>query len=273
METGLAIFLTDESIGPAELARSAEERGFGALFVTEHTHIPLGDGTPLNARGEVLPGYYQRILDPFVALTAAAAVTERLRLGTGVSLIIQRDPIVTAKEVATLDLLSGGRVELGVGAGWNREEIENHGTPFDKRFGVMRERVEAMKAIWTQDSATYHGKYVNFEAIASWPKPVQQPGPPVLIGGNGERVLDRVLRYGDGWIPNREDGLAERIAELRSRAGRRVPVTYFGAPSDDGVLDRMQAAGVDRVCFDLPSAPADIVLPELDRLAALVQRG
>src|SRR3954454_17066158 len=250
MQTGLAIFLTDESIGPAELARAAEERGFGALFVTEHTHIPLGDGTPLNARGDVLPTYYQRILDPFVALTAAAMVTETLRLGTGVSLLIQRDPIVTAKEVATLDLISGGRVELGVGAGWNREEIENHGTPFDKRFGVLRERVEAMKAICTQDAASYDGRYVRFESIASWPKPVQRPHPPVLVGGNSERVLARVVRYGNGWIPNREAGLAERVAELQrlaAEAGRgRIPVTYFGAKIDEALVERLTAAGVDR---------------------------
>src|SRR5215468_5518131 len=180
MEYGLAIFLTDESIGPAEVARLAEERGFTSLFVTEHTHIPTRSLEP------DLPRYYQRILDPFVALTAAAGATRRLRLGTGVALLIQRDPIGTAKEVATLDLLSGGRVELGVGAGWNREEIENHGTPFEQRFGVLRERVEAMRAIWTQDAASYHGKHVDFDSIAAWPKPVQRPLP-VLIGGNGER--------------------------------------------------------------------------------------
>src|SRR3954464_7118835 len=164
MKYGLAIFLTDESIGPAELARAAEHRGFGSLFVTEHTPIPPARTTPWGRCGEELPGYYYRILDPFIALTAAAMVTEHLRLGTGVSLLIQRDPIVTAKEVATLDLLSGGRVELGVGAGWNREEIENHGTPFGQRFGVLRERVEAMREIWTNDAASYHGTHVDFEA-------------------------------------------------------------------------------------------------------------
>jgi probable F420-dependent oxidoreductase len=276
MEYGLAIFLTDESIGPAALARAAEERGFGSLFVTEHTHIPTARTTPWGRRGEGLPRHYYRILDPFIALTAAAMVTERLRLGTGVSLLIQRDPIVTAKEVATLDWLSGGRVELGVGAGWNREEIENHGTPFDQRFGVLRERVEAMREIWTQEAATYHGKHVHFDAIASWPKPVQQPGPPVLIGGGGERVLKRVVRYGDAWIPNDEENVGERIARLQqmaSQAGRgAIPVTYFGAPSDEGAIDRMTTAGVDRVLFDLPSAPASEVEPELDRLAALVAR-
>jgi probable F420-dependent oxidoreductase len=272
MRFSVGYFVTDETVDPATLGRMVEERGFDSLLLAEHTHIPATRDTPYPAGGE-LPREYSRTLDPFVALTAIAGATTTLKLGTGICLVVERDPIVTAKEVASVDLVSGGRMLFGVGAGWNVEEMRHHGADPDRRFRLLRERVEAMKAIWTQDSASYHGKHVNFDAIASWPKPVQQPGPPVLIGGNGERVLDRVLRYGDGWIPNQETGLAGRIAELRQRAGRHVPVTYFGAPSDDGVLDRMQAAGVDRVCFDLPSAPADTVLPELDRLAALVRRG
>jgi probable F420-dependent oxidoreductase len=273
MDFGLAIFLTDETIGPAEMARLAEERGYESLFVPEHTHIPLPRRTPWGD-GSEMPRHYYRTLDPFVALTAAAAVTTRLRLGLGVCLVIQRDPIVTAKEVATLDLLSGGRVDFGIGAGWNREEIEHHGTPFGNRFGVMRERVEAMRAIWTEEEATYHGRHVQFDRVTAWPKPVQRPHPPVLIGGNGERVLDRVLRYGDGWFPNREAGLAERIADLQRRAaeaGRgHIQVTYFGADRDPAAIERLTAAGVDRILFYLPSAPADEVERALDELAPLV---
>src|SRR5215210_8276250 len=205
MEFGLSMFVTDETATPAEVARITEERGFGALFFTEHTHIPVARATPWGGGAE-LPRHYWRCLDPFVALTAAAGATTTLRLGTGVCLVPQRDPIVTAKEVATLDLLSGGRFEFGVGAGWNREEIENHGTDFSRRFGILRERVEAMKAIWTSEEAAYHGRHVTFSGLAAWPKPVQRPHPPVLVGGNGPKVLDRVLTYGDVWFPNREEG-------------------------------------------------------------------
>src|SRR4051812_35682166 len=212
---------------------------------------------------------YYRSLDPFVTLTAAAAATSRLRLGFGIMLLAQRDPITTAKAVASLDHVSGGRVEVGLGAGWNVPEIENHGTPFERRFGVLRERAEAMKAIWTQDEASYHGRHVNFDAIRSWPKPAQQPHPPLWVGGNAETVLDRVLRYGDGWFPNRSDGLAERIAALRRRgeeAGRgRIPVTYFGAAIDPGAVEQLAAAGVDRVLFMLPSAPRPEIERALDR--------
>ena len=273
MDYGLAIFLTDQTIGPAEVARLTEDRGFESLFVPEHTHIPVERRTPYGGGGE-LPEYYYRTLDPFVALSAAATVTTRLRLGTGVCLVIQRDPILTAKETATLDHLSGGRFEFGVGAGWNREEIENHGTPFERRFGVLRERVEAIKEIWTRDEASYHGRHVEFERIASWPKPLQRPHPPVLVGGNGERVLDRVLRYGDGWFPNREARLAERIAELQERAaaaGRgHIPVTYFGAPVEEGAIERLAGAGVDRIVFYLPSAAPGEVEATADRVAGLV---
>ncbi|HEV3229956.1 MAG TPA: LLM class F420-dependent oxidoreductase, partial [Solirubrobacteraceae bacterium] len=196
------MFPTDYSIGPAELARLVEERGFESLFFPEHTHIPASRDTPYPAGGD-LPQEYWHTYDPFVALTAAAAATERLRIATGICLVIERDPITTAKEVASIDRLSGGRFLFGVGAGWNVEEMANHGTDFRHRFGVMREHVEAMKAIWTEDEASYHGKYVDFDRILSWPKPLQQPHPPVIVGGNGERVLERVIAFGDEWMPNR----------------------------------------------------------------------
>ncbi len=273
MEFGIAIFVTDETIRPDAIARLTEERGFGSLFFPEHTHIPWSRATPWRV-GEDLPRHYWRSLDPFVALTAAAAATTTLRVGAGVLLVIQRDPITTAKEVASLDYLSGGRLELGVGAGWNREEIENHGTDFSRRFRILRERVEAMKAIWSADAASYHGEFVDFDEIASWPKPVQQPHPPILVGGNGERVLDRVLSYADGWMPNAEDRLAERIAELHERAaaaGRdRIPVTYFGADRTPEALERLAAAGVDRVLFYLPSEGPAAVERALDDVAGLV---
>src|ERR687884_170253 len=234
VDFGVAIFPTDYAIDPVALGRLAEERGFESLLFPEHTHIPTSRRTPYRGGGE-LPRQYSHTYDPFVALGAAAAVTERIRLGTGICLIIQRDPIVTAKEVASLDRLSGGRFLFGVGAGWNEEEMENHGTDPRRRFGIMRERVEAMKAIWTSDEAEYHGRYVDFDPIWSWPKPLQEPHPPILVGGTGERVLDRVVAFGDGWLPNRVDdpgALNRRIEELSRRAERagrgRIPVTVFG---------------------------------------------
>jgi probable F420-dependent oxidoreductase len=274
MDFGLTIFPTDYAIGPAELARAAEEAGFAALLFAEHTHIPVSRDTPPPAGGE-LPRRYWHTLDPFVALTAAAAASQRLRIGTGICLVVERDPIVTAKEVASIDFVSGGRFEFGVGAGWNREEMRNHGTDPDRRFSLMRERIEAMKAIWTQDEASYHGEHVDFEAIWSWPKPVQQPHPPVLVGGTGPKALDRVLRYGDAWMPNRiaEPGrLKDRIAELRDRAGRYVPVTYFGADATDEFVTALAGAGVDRALLQLPDAGSDEVLPLVERYAELAAR-
>ena len=196
MKFGVAIFPTEDAQDPAELARMAEDRGFESLLFPEHTHIPASRETPYPAGGE-LPPEYSRTYDPFVALTAAAAATERLLIGTGICLIIERDPITTAKEVASIDQLSAGRFLFGVGAGWNVEEMRNHGTDASRRFGLMRERVEAMKAIWTQDEASYHGEQVQFERIWSWPKPLQQPHPPILVGGNGaqrDRPRARVRR-------------------------------------------------------------------------------
>ena len=273
MRFGTGIFLTDDTPPPGDVGRIVEERGFESIFVTEHTHIPA-EHTPYPGGGE-LPRRYRRILDPFVALAAIAEATTTLRLGTGISLIIQRDPIVTAKEVASLDWLSGGRVDLGVGAGWNRPEVENHGTPWDNRFRVMRERVEAMRALWTQEEASYHGRHVSFDRVWSWPKPVQDPLP-VYVGGNGERVLDRVLRYGDGWMPNRERNLKERIAELHRRAeeaGRPRPdVTYFGVAAEDEAVERLAEAGIDRILFMLPTNERAKVEKIADQAAAVAER-
>src|SRR5215207_6377171 len=270
MRFGLSIFLTDETIAPAEMGRLAERRGFDSLWLPEHTHMPL-DHSPF-PRGGGVPRHYQRTLDPFVALTAVAAATETLLLGFGICLIAQRDPIVTAKQVATLDQLSGGRVLFGVGAGWNRAEVEQHGTPFERRFGVMRERVEAMRALWTQDVASYAGRYVSFGPTWQWPKPVQDPLP-VYVGGNGEQVLDRVLRYGDHWMPNREWDLETRITALRRRAeeaGKAPPeVTYFGSDIDSAMVERLARAGVDRVLLMLPSAGREEVEAALGRAAEI----
>ena len=273
MELGLAILLTDYSIQPARLGSLAEERGFESLFLAEHTHIPVSRETPYPG-GTELPREYSHTIDPFVGLAAAAAATERLKVGTGVCLVNQRDPIVTAKEVATLDHVSGGRFLFGVGAGWNKEEMRNHNADPHTRWTLMRERVEAMKAIWTQEEAEYHGRFVDFDPIWSWPKPVQRPHPPVLVGGVGDKVLDRVVAYGDEWIPNRvkdPDELGERIAELQRRAeaaGReRIPVTVFGAKRDLSVLARLQAVGVTRSLFYLrPEEPGEVER-QLDELA------
>jgi probable F420-dependent oxidoreductase len=278
VDFGLAMFPTDYSIEPAALGRLAEERGFESLWFPEHTHIPISRRTPWPG-GDELPKQYSHTHDPLVALGMVAAVTERLKLGTGICLVVERDPITTAKEVATLDLLSGGRFLFGIGAGWNREEMENHGTDPDRRFGLMRERVEAMKAIWTSDEAEYHGRYVDFDPIWSWPKPAQDAHPPVIIGGNGEKVLDRVLAYGDGWIPNRVrdlDRFAKRVDELQRRAGEagrdRVPVTLYGGSTESEALERYAEIGIDRVVYWLPSAGRDEVEPLVDEFAKAAGR-
>jgi probable F420-dependent oxidoreductase len=272
MELGLAILLTDYAMQPARLATLAEERGFESLFLAEHTHIPASRDTPYPG-GTELPREYSHTIDPFVGLAAAAAATERLKLGTGICLVTERDPIVTAKEVATLDHVSGGRFLFGVGAGWNREEMSDHGTDPRTRWKVMRERVEAMKAIWTQDEAEYHGRFVDFDPMWCWPKPVQKPHPPVLVGGVGDRVLDRVVDYGDEWIPNRvksPEELGERIAELQRRAaaaGReRIPVTVFGAKAETRLLERLRAAGVTRSLFYLRPDDPGAMERQLDEL-------
>ncbi|HET6551261.1 MAG TPA: LLM class F420-dependent oxidoreductase [Solirubrobacter sp.] len=255
MDVGLAIFLTGGGIHPAELAQAAEAEGYESLFLTEHTHIPVAAGM-VDRLGGPLDDKYRRTHDPFVALAFAAAATKALTIGTAVCLVIEHDPIVLAKQISSLDVLSGGRFVFGVGAGWNKHEMRNHGTDPATRHGNMRERVEAMKAIWTSDEAEYHGKHVDFDPIWQWPKPAQQPHPPVFVGGNGPKVLDRVLRYGDGWMPNMKEieTLPPRIAELRERAGRHVPVTYYGATLE--TLEQLADAGVDRALIVLESGPA-----------------
>ncbi|MGI8460053.1 MAG: LLM class F420-dependent oxidoreductase [Solirubrobacterales bacterium] len=277
MDLGLTIFPTDYSVGPVDLARMAEERGFESLFFPEHTHIPVSRRTPYPAGGE-LPREYSHIHDPFVALAAAAAVTERIRLGTGISLIVERDPITTAKEVASLDVISEGRMIFGIGAGWNEEEMENHGTDPRRRFGLMRERVEAMKRIWSEDEAEYHGEHVDFDPIWSWPKPLQSPHPPILVGGNSDGALRRVIAFGDGWLPNPETTLSKLpgrivdLQELAEEAGRgRIPVTFFALKPDPEALSRYAEAGVDRGIFYLPPGGREEVEPVLDHYAALAE--
>jgi probable F420-dependent oxidoreductase len=270
MDTGVAIFPTHDAIAPAEVARLAEERGHESLFFPEHTHIPADRQSPWPG-GPELPRKYAHTFDLFVAATAAVTVTSRLRVGSGICLVIERDPITTAKEVASVDYLSGGRFEFGVGAGWNREEMANHGTDPRRRMDLLRERVEAMKAIWTQDEASYAGEYVKFERIWSWPKPAQRPHPPVLIGGNGPGVVDRVLAFGDAWFPNYgRSGILDRVAELRSRAERPVGLMVMGIPADAKVLEEYAAAGFQRAVHWLPSAPRGPVERAMDRFEAAV---
>ncbi len=278
MKFGLSIFPTEYSIQPVELARMAQERGFESLFFPEHTHIPASRRTPYPVGGD-LPQEYWHTYDPFVGLTAAAAATDTLKVATGICLVVQRDPFATAKAVASLDRLSDGRFLFGVGAGWNEEEMRNHGTDPRRRFGLMRERVEAMKAIWAQDEAEYHGKQVDFDPIWSWPKPLQQPHPPILVGGNGRTVIDRVLAFGDEWFPNRigdDDKLRARMADLRRRgeeAGQgSIPVTLQVAPESAAELEPYAQAGVHRCVYFLPSAGRDKVEPRMDRLAKLARQ-
>jgi probable F420-dependent oxidoreductase len=272
MEFGISTFVTDEGIGAARLGQALEERGFESLFVAEHTHIPVRRESPWPGGAE-LPMRYYRTLDPIVTLAAAAAVTSRLKVGTGIALVIQRDPILLAKEIASLDLVSGGRAILGVGAGWNREEMRNHGTDPRTRMALLRERVLAMKEIWTKDEAEFHGAFVDFDPIFCWPKPIQDPHPPVLIGGAGPTTFDRVVEFGDGWMPihgRGTDDLPGQIAELRERAGRRVPVSVFSAPPQPDAVASLAAAGVDRVLFNLPTAPEPETLGHLDELTKLI---
>jgi probable F420-dependent oxidoreductase len=277
MKFGVAMFPADYAINVVDLGHAAEERDFESLFVPEHTHIPANRETPWPQGGE-LPREYSHTLDPFAALAAVSSVTSRIKLGTGICLVIQRDPILLAKEVASVDHLSGGRLLFGVGAGWLREEIANHGVNPKMRWRVFGERMHAMQAIWTSEEASFHGRYVDFERIWSWPKPVQLPRPPVLMGGDFDAAMERVLEFGDEWMPHPDRGgpLAERIAEFWRRsdaAGRgRLPVTVYGVAIDAGVVDEYRAAGVSRCVFRIPAAPPDVVLPALDHAAEVMRQ-
>jgi len=280
MVIGAGIFATDYAMRPDELARELEQRGYESLWLPEHTHIPASRRSPYPGGGE-LPKEYWHTHDPFLALTAAAAATKRLRLATGICLIIERDPIVTAKEVASLDMLSDGRFIFGIGGGWNAEEMENHGTNFKKRWRVLSERVLAMKEIWTKEEAEFHGEFVNFDKIWSHPKPVQKPHPPILMGGYGPTTFDRVIRFCDGWLPlgyrmNVTD-LVQKVTALRRQAeetgrdSKSISITVFGASPEPATIQELAKAGVERAVFMLPAAPRDKVLPLVDRYTSLME--
>ena len=273
MKFGVAMFMTDYSISPTELARAVEERGLESLWAPEHSHIPLPRVSPWPGGGE-LPKQYYDVMDPFVVLAAAAAVTDRIKLGTGVCLVIQRDPIQVAKEVASLDQISNGRFLFGVGGGWNAEEMANHGTAFKSRFKLMRERIEAMKAIWTKKQPEYSGEMVNLSKMMTWPKPVQKPHPPVIVGGGFPHAARRAIQYGNGWIPlgGRMDlpALVDEFYKMAAEAGRsreELPLTSFGVSLEGGSIAKSAEVGIDRVVISLPSEAADKTLPVLDRIA------
>jgi probable F420-dependent oxidoreductase len=279
MHFGLTMFATDFAIRVDELARAAEARGFESLWLPEHTHIPASRRSPWPG-GPELPKEYWHTHDLFVALAVAAAVTRTLKVCTGICLVVERDPITTAKEVASLDALSNGRVLFGIGGGWNAEEMENHGTPFKTRWSLLRERVEAMKKIWTEDEAEYHGEFVNFDPIWSWPKPIQKPHPPIFLGGHTSRTLQRVVDYCDGWIPIpvRAGDLTAQIKDLHQRAEkagrdpRSIAIATYGGPPDDAVVQQYRDAGVDHYIFGLSPAGRDTVLGLLDRYAEFMRR-
>ncbi|AMO63912.1 putative F420-dependent oxidoreductase, Rv2161c family [Mycolicibacterium phlei] len=271
MEFGISTFVNDDTIDTVTLARAIEERGFHALAIAEHTHIPASRESAYPGGGE-LPDYYYRTLDPFVTLAAAAAVTSRIELITGIALLIQRDPIITAKETASIDLISGGRFVFGVGAGWNLEEMRHHGTDPKTRGALLDERIEAIKALWTTEPAEYHGTYVDFDASYLRPKPVQKPHPPILVGGDSNATVKRVIRHGAGWMSNPlpVDRLRMRIDQIRDGAGHDVPLSTFGTPIDPGYWDALQQLGYRQANLILPTRPRDESLRLLDEYAEKV---
>ncbi len=279
MEYGLTLFPTDYSISPADLAIAAEERGFESLWLPEHTHIPLSRKSPWPG-GPELPKMYYDVMDPIVGLASAAAVTTTLKLATGICLVVQRDPLQLAKAIASLDRLSNGRVLFGVGGGWNAEEMADHGTAFGTRFKLLRERIEAMKVIWSESKPEYHGEFVDFDSMMTWPKPVQQPHPPIHVGGIFPYGARRAIRYGDGWLPisgRGPDVLASlpefrKLAEEAGRDPASLEVSLFGQPPDEGGLQRAAEAGIARVVFGLPPVARDEILPHLDRYAELMSK-
>jgi probable F420-dependent oxidoreductase len=275
MRVGVFYFPTDYGIEVGELASALEQRGFESLFLCEHTHIPVSRRTPFPGGGE-LPKRYAHTHDPFVALAFAAAATKKLRLGTGICLVPQRDPIVTAKAIASLDRLSGGRFEFGIGGGWNVEEMENHGARYETRFKLLRERILAMKALWTQEEAAFHGDFVNFDPVWSYPKPAQRPHPPILHGGESDHTLKRVVEFCDGWFPrgvrfDPKDAVA-RLKKAAAAAGRdmkTLSITVFRAPAEKAGLEEYRAAGIDRALLEVPDLSRDEILRVLDKNAPL----
>ncbi len=278
MRVGAFYFPTDYGINVAELARALEDRGFDSLYVCEHTHIPTSRKSPFPGGGE-LPKRYAHTHDPFVALSFAAAATKTLKLGTGIALIPQRDPIVTAKCVASLDQLSGGRFIFGIGGGWNVEEMENHGASYDTRFKIMRERILAMKELWTKEEAEYHGEFVNFDPVWQYPKPKQRPHPPILLGGETDYTLKRIVEFCDGWFPRPRGGwepksAVERLHRMAKDAGRdpkSLSITVFRAPNDKAALATYRDCGIDSALLEIPDLSRDEILREVDKLAPLVK--
>ena len=276
MEIGLSIFATADSIHPVRLGREAEARGFESLFFIEHTHIPSSRKTPYPLGGD-LPSIYWQAYDPFVGLAQVAAVTTQLRVGTGICLVPEHHPLALAKRIASLDSLSNGRFIFGIGAGWNAEELENHGVKFKDRWAVTRESILAMKEVWTKKDAAFHGRFVNFDAVWSEPKPVQRPHPPILIGASSRQAIERVAEYADGWMPIMGScDMAERLAQLaqacakRNRDVRKLDVSVFAAPTAPGELDKLAKLGVRRVILPLPTQDESKILAILDRYAPLV---
>jgi probable F420-dependent oxidoreductase len=277
MRVGVFYFPTDYGIDIRELARAVEERGFESLLLPEHTHIPTSRRTPFPGGGE-LPKAYSHTHDPFVALSFAAAVTTKILLGTGICLIPQRDPIVTAKCVASLDQLSNGRFLFGIGGGWNVDEMENHGARYETRFKLMRERILAMKALWTQEEAAFHGDMVNFDPVWSYPKPAQKPHPPILLGGDTDHTLKRVVEFCDGWLPIGRPGFnpkeaVTRLRQAASAAGRdfsTLGISVFGAPANEAVLAEYREAGIQRAVLGIPDLTRDEILGVLDKHSRLL---
>ena len=281
MQFGAAMFFTDYSMAPADLGRALEERGFESLWAPEHSHIPVSRASPFPNGGD-LPKQYYDVMDPFVTLSAAAAATKTLKVGTGVCLVQQRDPIQTAKLVASIDQASAGRFLFGVGSGWNAEEMADHGTPFKSRHKIARERIEAMKLIWTETKAEYHGEFVNFDPMMAWPKPVQKPHPPVIVGGAFPYGARRAIRYGDGWVPHASrpeygdvSDFLPQFHQMAKEAGRdpaSLPLTMFRVVEELDALRHYRDIGIARVVITLPSAGSDQVVPILDRWAEKIRQ-
>lgn len=277
MKIGLYLVLTDTSMPVTDLARAVEERGFDSIWVPEHSHIPTTGSTPYPGRGPVTRDF-ARTLDPFVALTAAASVTTRVKLGTGICLLIQRDTINTAKAVATLDHLSGGRVLFGVGGGWNKPEMENHGCAYATRFQRLEEQLQALKAIWTEEEAEFHGQHVNFDPMWCWPKPVSHPHPPIFIGGETDHTLKRIVKYGDGWLPRMRDpnmvlagiGKLRAFARAAGRNENSIAISAFGLAAKDEAIKPVRDAGVERAILAVAPGSPDDMLRRLDRYAELI---